>query len=64
MVVSPKKPFSPPMSSDRIRGIAPMAGAQFSGRVRPKIQFGKGEYTTQQQTVNSIHQSNVSLELI
>ena len=45
MPVSPSS-TNRPKSSDRIRGIAPMAGAQFSGRNRPKIHFGKGEYMT------------------
>ena len=62
-------PVSPPItnrpkSSDRIRGIAPMAGAQFSGRNRPKIHFGKGEYMTGFNTLQTVNQSNVSIELL
>jgi hypothetical protein len=46
MSISPDILTNRPKSSDRIRGIAPMAGGQFSGRSRPKIKFGKNEYAT------------------
>ena len=41
-----------------------MAGAQFSGRNRPKIHFGKGEYMTGFNTLQTVNQSNVSLEVV